>query len=336
LPAAPPMPEMPEKCGHCSFKFRCRKRAKTEGCNPIDGEHVACDEHAGVCDMPKFPLHNLGCRYEFASMYLQQCVNRADLSEWKREGYRKMFDLLPHFHCSEVGEQCKCCCHPYEPSADGSTCERIHDSACEPFTPWNDWSDKCMWFPPAELKTDFTSHCNFQMPEESKDKAKEMIEKFKLPEGFEFPSRCGYCSFKVKCRSRPVESTSTHEKECFPLEIRKKACGPDDCETCGNTCELPKMMGSCNYTENLRKFIGPGLKSRMKKMPHGMRDGLLQMVGHLPHGKCIEKNDKCFCCCHPYEPNAAGDACVVKDICKNPDDLGIEIDMNMPTSFFFF
>lgn len=37
-----------------------------------------------------------------------------------------------------------------------------------------------------------------------------------------------------------------------------------------------------------------------------------------------------MCCCHPYEPNADGTACEVKDMCKSPEENGVTFDMNLP------
>jgi hypothetical protein len=337
MAAFPNIPGIPEKCGHCSFKARCRKRAKTDGCNPIEFERQPCNEHGNVCTMPQFPLYNLGCRYEYAPIFLKQCANQAGIADWQRSMWHQKGKVLPKFHCTEVGEpaQCKCCCHPYEPNEDGTACVEIPEPECPAFSEWTGWSDKCMWFPIEEMKEDFATHCDYRAPAEEKEKADEMMKKLKLPEGFSFPDKCGYCSFKLKCSIRAVESTAG-KKECFPLRVQKKACGPDDCETCGNVCVVDKMMGSCNITDNIRKLIGPGLKSRLKKAPPGMRDGMMTMIAGMPHGKCIEKDDKCHCCCHPYDLNADGTSCVLKDICKSPEQMGIEVDMNLPAESFWF
>jgi len=332
LPAIPNFPGMPDKCGHCSFKARCRKREKTDDCIPFDGEIQHCHEHADVCDMPKLPIHDLGCRYEFVPMYFQQCANRADFSPNKEEGVRKMMSNFPKFHCAEHEGDCKCCCHPYEPSGDGGECKEIPQPECPAYTEWTDYTEKCLWFPPNELRKDLVEHCDFDIPE---DKANAMMGKLKLPEGINFPDRCGFCSFKAKCRKRDILSEAG-KKECFPVELKKKACGNEEgCDGCGDVCVLDKMMGSCNYTENLRKMIGPGVKSRMKKLPHGMRDGVMQMLSHLPHGKCVEIDGKCNCCCHPYVPSADGTTCEINNICKQPEDIGLEFDMNLPESSSF-
>jgi hypothetical protein len=328
MPDPPPMPELPAACGHCSYKFRCRKREKSEDCFPLDGEKQVCEEHATVCDMPPFPLHNLGCRYEYAPYYLKQCLNRPDISEARREGYRKMMDMLPNFHCKDVNGQCKCCCHPYMPSEDGAQCVQHEVPQCDEYSDWTGWSDKCLWWPPQEIKNDIVEHCDFTM--KTNPQQEEWMNKLKLPDDMTVPDRCGYCSFKVKCRKREIKSADG-KKECFPFDMEKKACGADDdCPTCADTCELPKFMGSCNYTDQMRKLVGPGIKSRLKKVPHAMQMGLMKMITHLPHGKCVEKDGKCFCCCHPYEPNEDGTECLLKDVCKTPEDVGIDFDMNLP------
>ena len=126
----------------------------------------------------------------------------------------------------------------------------------------------------------------------------------KIPEAIKdaIPDRCGYCSFKFKCRKRSVHSADGNKEclcviflclnndsnRCSPMEMEKKACGEDDCEGCSDVCVLPKVLGSCNITQTLRKVIGPSIKSTMKKLPHSIRDGLMRAIAHMPHGKCIE------------------------------------------------
>jgi hypothetical protein len=163
-----------------------------------------------------------------------------------------------------------------------------------------------------------------------KDKNKDFGKKIQemLPEGFEWPERCGFCSYKAKCRKRSAKSTEG-KKVCFPLELQKVACGNEDGEGNGDVCELPKIGGDCNYNDKMMKLIEPKIRSRMKKMPPSMRHGLMKMLTNMPHGKCVEKGDKCACCCFPYEPNEDGTACVEMYMCKTPEEAGVGIDMNI-------
>jgi hypothetical protein len=326
MPEMPVIPNMPEKCGHCSFKFRCQKRAESDGCFPINGEKEVCSEHGDVCHMPPFPVYNLGCKYELAPHYLRQCHSRPDISDVKREGMMKLTGMMPEFHCSENDGHCHCCCHPFMPSEDGSSCVQHEMPECEAFSAWNDWSEKCMWLPVSDLQKDLSEHCDFEMKPGAK--GGDFLKKLKLPDSFNLDQRCGMCSFKLKCRKRDVKSLAG-KKECFPLDIQKKACGAEDCETCATPCALPKLAEDCNLMDKVRTMIGPGIRSRMKKVPHSMRMGMMKMLSNMPNGKCIEKDDKCHCCCHPYEPTQEGE-CVLKDVCKNAEDMGIEVDMNLP------
>lgn len=66
------------------------------------------------------------------------------------------------------------------------------------------------------------------------------------------------------------------------------ACGNEECEGCGDICELPKLGDDCNYNEKMRKVIGPAIQSRLKKMPAHMRHSLVKMILGMPHGKCVE------------------------------------------------
>lgn len=337
LDQMPTMPSPPEgfpteACGHCSFKARCRKREKTDECHRVDIEQEHCHDGAAgdVCTLPKIvrPDYNIGCRYAVVPMLLKQCANRPDVPEWRREQANHMQKIIPKFHCQEDGDNCQCCCHPYVPSADGTACEMHEEPTCEDWSDWTDWSEKCLFFPPSEMKADLEEHCDFEFPAGKGEHP--LLSKFKLPGGLE-PERCGMCSFKVKCRQRSIKSAAD-KKECFPLDLDKKACGNDECEGCGDVCELPKLPGpdGCDYNAKIRKIIGPAIKSRLKKMPVMMRHNLVKMILGMPHGKCIDVDGKCMCCCHPYEPNADGTQCVVKDICKAPEELGVEFDMNMP------
>jgi len=56
---------------------------------------------------------------------------------------------------------------------------------------------------------------------------------------------------------------------------------------------------------------------------------MMKMVLGMPHGTCTEKNGKCMCCCHPYTPNEEGTACVVREVCKTTEELGISLNMNL-------
>jgi hypothetical protein len=326
----PPAGFPSEPCGHCSFKAKCRKREQKDGCNPVDvqTEHCHDGSQGDVCDFPKIvrPDYNIGCKYAVVPYMLQQCANRPDVPEWRRAQSKKFADIIPKFHCQEKDEGCACCCHPYHPNADGTACEMTTEPECEAYSDWNDWSDKCLFFPPNEMKKDFEEHCDFDFPDKGKEHP--VFSKLKLP-GLETPAKCGYCSFKIKCRTRSPTSAA-NKKECFPLDVDKKACGNEECEGCGDICELPKIGPDCDYNAKMQKVLGPAIKSRMKKMPVHMRHSMVKMILGLPHGKCVEKDDKCMCCCHPYEPNEDGTACVVKDMCKTPDEVGVTFDMNLP------
>jgi hypothetical protein len=331
VPQVPDIPTMPEACGHCSFKFRCRKmESKQDGCFALEGETQACGDgpKGEVCEMPKIEKHEIGCKWGMAKMYMAQCLNRHDIPDWKRQGYEKMGNMLPEFNCEEHDGKCHCCCHPYKPveaEDGGHKCEMQTMPTCDAFTDWNDWTDQCMWFPPEELKNSFKAHCGIDLPKRDQQAEKNILSKFKLPDGFEMPERCGYCSFKLKCRKRSFNDANG-DKKCFPIEAKKKSCGEEDCEGCGDVCTLPKLFNSCNYTSHLRKILEPGLRNKLKRMSYGMKRGLIQMLGLMPVGKCVEKDGQCKCCCHPYEPNEDGTACVLHKICDFPEDA---VDLNL-------
>jgi hypothetical protein len=335
LPTLPPPPaNFPtDQCGHCSFKFRCRKREQSDDCSPIDAEVEHCHDGSkgGICTLPKIEHADLGCKYAVVPYWLMQCANRPDVPDWRRDQMTKWGDIVPKFHCLPGENDCKCCCHPYQPNADGTACEMYEEPTCEPFSDWKGWSDKCLFFPPKEMKKDVEEHCDFQFPKKMKNP---VMDKFKLPGGIE-PSRCGMCSFKINCRTRPVNSAAG-KKECFPLDMQKKACGNEECEGCGDVCELPKIGNDCDYSKKIKKLLGPAIKSRLKKAPPSMRHGMIKALSGMPHGKCIEKDGKCKCCCHPYEPNAEGTECVVKSMCQTPEEAGVEVDLNLDDSLWFW
>jgi hypothetical protein len=332
MPTYPPLPDdfPTEPCGHCGFKYRCRKRQMLTGCgSPVDEEIQYCHDgtDGDICNLPSIAHQDLGCKYALLPAMLTQCSYRPGVNDVWKDLLLKWRDMAPKFHCQQDGENCKCCCHPYVPSEDGSSCELHEEPTCEEWTDWKGWSEKCLFFPPAEMKKDVEEHCDFEFKQDMKKNP--LFDKFKLPGGLE-PTRCGMCSFKINCRQRPVESAAG-KKECFPLDMQKMACGNDDCEGCGDICELPKLPGpeGCAYSKKLRAILGPAIKSRVKKAPPSMRHGMINLISGMPHGKCVEKDGKCMCCCHPYEPNADGTECVVRELCKMPDELGMEFNLNL-------
>uniref|UniRef100_A0A914UXM8 Uncharacterized protein n=1 Tax=Plectus sambesii TaxID=2011161 RepID=A0A914UXM8_9BILA len=335
LDSLPPVPEfegMPtEPCGHCSLKMRCRTRPEAEGCFRVEAEKQTCHEHGDVCTFPKIELRDLGCNYRLIKTYFGQCLSRPDLPEWRAEGIKKLQALVGDMNCIEKDDQCKCCCHPYKPSVDGSTCEEQTPPVCESFGDWNDWS-KCLWMPLEELQKDVTDHCAFDAWKPT-EKHQSMLSKFQLPGGAEPPEKCGYCSFKLKCRKRPFED-SEGKKQCFPIEAEKKVCDSDDCPTCTDVCTLPKVLDSCDYSKTLAKVVGPKVKAVLKKLPYTMHHGLANMLGMMPHTECIEKDGECKCCCHPYKPNAEGTACELNPVCMMPEEHGVDIDWDADKSFF--
>jgi hypothetical protein len=143
------------------------------------------------------------------------------------------------------------------------------------------------------------------------------MKKFKLPEGLEIPEQCGMCSFKFRCRKRSPRSAEG-KKKCFPIQVMKKPCTNDDMPGAAEVCTLPKIFNSCNYTEHIKKLLGPLVRAKMNKMPMNMKHDFLDMISNLPHGRCIEKEGQCKCCCHPYQPNADGTECVLAEMCNWP------------------
>lgn len=130
-----------DKCGYCSFKMRCRKRAHTPVCFGFDGDKKACgpDDCDGCgepCeaakldnDMPKVPSDLVGtCNYaKYILGYLKSkampFMKNLGNNYWKKRGFAQLMKFLPMGKCVETDGKCKCCCHPYVPSEDGSKCE---------------------------------------------------------------------------------------------------------------------------------------------------------------------------------------------------------------------
>jgi hypothetical protein len=334
LKPIPSFGEMPDKCGHCSFKFRCRKRSPDGDCFPLNAEREVCHEHSDVCEMPKIPMAGLDCKYDVAGQIFMQCGNRPDVADWMRHGFREYAKVLPQFHCKKSGDKCSCCCHPYAPSEDGTTCVEHSEPKCESWGDWNDWSEKCLWFPPKQMRLDWQEHTGMEIP--ISKKAMKVYDKFnKMPDGSDFPDRCGMCSFKFKARKRS-EMSEEGKKDCFPLDVMKKPCGNEDVPNAGDICTLPKMLGSCNYTQHMRKLFGTKGKEKLKKMPMTKRMDFVKVLTNFPHGKCIEKDGQCKCCCHPYEPNAEGTECVVAKFCDFPTDWPSQIDYNLADDALWF
>jgi hypothetical protein len=336
--------DMPPACGKCSYKFKCANREVKDGCFPIKAEKEVCEEHGDVCEMPKTPEFD-NCKWNLLTAGFQQCVlNRPDLPEWRRQGYYQGGRFLPEQNCVPEGDKCMCCCHPYRPvkNGDAYTCEEVPDraaaEACPAFGEYNDWSE-CLWYPLTQVAKDVNAHCalgslvpgmkldemiNKRIEAEEKDPDRQkMLEK--LP-----TEKCGYCSFKIRCAKRE------HSDTCFGFQGDKKACGPDDCETCGEPCAMAKIeagtsvpeevVGTCDYHKMILGYLKQKAGPFMKMMGNNYwkKRGFGQLMKFMPMGKCVAAGDGCKCCCHPYTPSEDGSQCVLSDVCRLPDDMGIE------------
>lgn len=295
--------KMPEKCGQCSFKFRCRTRQRTEGCLTVDGERDTCTEYGQVCDLPPAPV--VGCRWGMFAEAFKACTFRPDIPDWRREAYKKFLEMMPEGNCVEKDGRCKCCCHPFTPSEDGTQCVKAEEpKTCPTFGKYNEWS-QCLWFPVSNIVNAFKEQCEL-------DYKGDIPVAVPTPAGFELPDQCGMCSFKMRCRKRDKADG------CFHIDVDKKACGKEDCAGCNEVCTIPYVNGtSCNWTQ----FVGQGIVKKVEamttstKLPYWRKRGLKDILKNLPYGKCKDINGQCKCCCHPYEPNADGTKCVLSDMC---------------------
>ncbi|KFD49000.1 hypothetical protein D918_08154 [Trichuris suis] len=316
----------PPMCGHCSFKFRCRRRDNVKDCYPLDGQVDVCHDHGQICSLPKLP--HLGCGYAFINEKLKQCFTRPDTPSYVRLGYRKMFESIPKKHCIEKDGMCKCCCGDYEPNEAGTECVKPPAHDCPAFGPPSEWSE-CLWFPMKDLVKHVEDHCHVHPDADG------YRPPVATPPGIHIPEKCGYCSFRVKCMKRDKKDgclwvLNNHLftfwlSQLFYSELRlgKKSCGHDDCPTCGDICTMDKINGSCSFPRVLQERLWDDFvaKSKEKHMPHWKRDGYAKVLMQLPYSSCKEVGDKCKCCCHPYHPNEDGTACVVKDYCKRVHEL---------------
>lgn len=324
LPDIPLDLEFPDKCGYCAFKVECRNRdGFDDGCFPIDTKKHVCTEHSDVCDMPQVPRIG-GCEWAMMGSIWAQCTtSRYDLPEFKREGFRKGSKFFPQQNCIKKGDRCACCCHPFKPSSDGTRCVAVPAKpTCEEFGEYNDWSE-CLWWPLENVIKGISSHCWGK--EKKTPKVPKADTKGMLPPGFTPPPKCGFCSFKLRCKKRDAGG----KPGCFPVKGDKMVCGPDDCDTCGEVCTLPKLgetageLGQCDWSRKLLKIIKMRGKTFMKSMKnYWKKRGFMQIAQYLPHGSCKEIGDECKCCCHPYEPNEDGSQCILKNMCKLPSDMG--------------
>jgi hypothetical protein len=54
------------------------------------------------------------------------------------------------------------------------------------------------------------------------------------------------------------------------------------------------LAGStCEYSAKLKEIVGPGMMSRVKKLPASMRHDFLQFIGNVPHPNCKELSAVC-------------------------------------------
>jgi len=299
-----PLPEnfqFPEKCGQCSFKVRCRKRDKKDGCYSLDVQKETCNEFGNICTVPKHS--RLGCKYNILLAAAKNCLNRPDLADWRRDALRRFTDGLPEGNCIQKGEECKCCCHPYRPNQEGTECVKEEEQQCPAFGAFNDWS-QCLWYPLSNVAKGIKEHCQLDYKGELPPNL------MQTPPGLQIPEKCGYCSFKTRCRKREKADG------CFHIDAEKKACGNGDCPTCGDVCTMPKIGDSCEWG----RIVGGGLLSQLdnytKALPYWRQRGIGHLARHLPYGHCKEVNGQCKCCCHPYEPTADGTSCQLSALCS--------------------
>ncbi|VDP23944.1 unnamed protein product [Soboliphyme baturini] len=275
----------------------------------MEGESQVCHEFNKICSLPPHP--KLGCHWQAYKEIIRQCTSRAELEEWQRKGYEKMFHNIPDGHCIKKDDQCKCCCGGYVPNEEGTECVKSKESECGDWGQRTEWS-QCLWFPLSKMAKDLESHCDVEK------KSHPIPMEMPTPAGFHIPQKCGFCSFSVRCQKR------THKDGCFPLRIEKKACGNDDhCPHCGDICTLKKQNGTCEWTNHLLFGLWKKFEAKAKEshMPLWRHQGYSNILKYLPKAECKAVGDDCKCCCHPYEPNADGTACVPKGYCKSPKEL---------------
>jgi hypothetical protein len=332
LPDLPMQLPFPEKCGNCAFKIRCRNRQLADNCFPIETEKEICTEYNDICMLPKTPMFN-NCKWGMMGTILTQCsTNRPDVPEWKREGFRKGSKVFPEQICVEKGDKCACCCHPYMPNKDATGCVPVPaEPECNDFGEFNDWTE-CLWYPFDSIASKVKQHC-FPTGSAAGLPKRPPVASAALPEGFQIPEKCGFCSFKMRCRKRD----SAGKPGCFPVDPDKKACGPDDCPTCGDVCTLPQLngalaapgVGKCDWHKKMMMMMKGRAKKYMSKMKNYWRKrGFMRLLANMPVGSCKEVGDSCKCCCHPYEPSEDGSTCELKQMCKLPSDLGITWGVN--------
>lgn len=307
----PPNFQQPQSpCGYCSFKFRCQTRRESEGCGSVNGEKQICREHSQICALPVSDAY--GCQWNVHAAALKACLNRADVPDWRRTAYKRVLDFMPQSNCVKVNNQCKCCCHPFTPNTDGTSCVEqttVAEDKCPAFSPFSDWSS-CLWAPSGNLIGEFARTCGLNL---AKDLPSGLVTGAAAsPTGFQLPEKCGFCSFRTRCRKR------TPKSGCFAIDAEKKPCSSQDCATCGDVCTLPKLNGtSCAWG----RLVAGKFHARLQAfdsplVPYYKRQGVQALLHHIPYTHCKQMGDVCKCCCHPYVPNGAGTACVVADMCS--------------------
>jgi len=185
---------------------------------------------------------------------------------------------------------------------------------CAAFGEWNDWS-QCLWYPEANLIQGIRDHCQLTG-------GPSKIPFPEVSDGVTIPEKCGFCSFKLRCKKRD------ESEGCFGVRMDKKNCGPDDCANCGSPCHMPKATdGTCDWQAQLSARVKNAivqmqkvLEAQGKKVPRWKKEGYLRLLSVMPFGKCIEQGGQCHCCCHPYEPKEENGAitCQVKATCQGP------------------
>jgi len=171
------------------------------------------------------------------------------------------------------------------------------EDSCPAYGDWLPWSNSCMWMAGDDGKVSlkpmrqaFVDACAIPMDISA-------LSDPPYPDSLKFPSRCGYCSSKVRCQKRPMS------EGCFSLNFEHQVC-----EDFKDVCDMPMvpMMNNCRW--NLAMEMVKQCMNR-PEMPDWKREGLKKFLKASPETNCVEKDGRCKCCCHPYQPNEDATAC---------------------------
>lgn len=81
------------------------------------------------------------------------------------------------------------------------------------------------------------------------------------------------------------------------IQADKKVCDSEDCPTCGDICDVPKLNNTCEWGRMMSVNIIGKVSNLTTSMPYWRKRGVRNLLHHVPWSICKEYifDDKVSC-----------------------------------------